>query len=199
MHRIHFAAAAAALLAGALAITGCSSATARTSTTGSATAKTTAAGSAAGAASAAGGQVHILVYSNNSDGPDLRAVLDGTIGDYGPGVTVYPDGKVDPEHNSELQLNLTRGSFRLNIAELDQRFTAVTSHEPIYPRTCSDYVSVSVPVAVVAGSGTGSYKNISGSFTVTITGNEDEKPPCQGPTTFLWQVITMSGSGTVAL
>jgi hypothetical protein len=177
-----FAKVGAAMLVAAIAITGCASAAAKTS---------------APRSSGAGRQVRIMVYSINSDGPDFRAVLAGAIGDYGPAVTVYPDGKVDPEHTSELELNLTRGSFRLNIAELDQRFTAVTSHEPIYPRTCSDYVSVTVPVPVVAGSGTGSYQKISGSFTVTATLNEDETPPCQEATTFLWQVITMSGSGTL--
>jgi hypothetical protein len=49
----------------------------------------------------------------------------------------------------------------------------------------------------VAGSGTGSYQKVSGRLTVTATLNEDETPPCPGPTTFLWQVIMMSGSGTV--
>jgi hypothetical protein len=182
MHAKLFPALSAVMLTAALAITGCSSAAAKTS---------------APRSSGAGRQVHIMVYSINSEGPDFRAVLDGAIGDYGPAVTVYPDGKVDPEHNSELELNLTRGSFRLNIAELDQRFTALTSHEPIYPRTCSDYVSFTVPVPVAAGSGTGSYQKISGSFTVTVTGNEDETPPCLGGTAFLWQVITISGSGSL--
>jgi hypothetical protein len=112
-------------------------------------------------------------------------------------VTVYPDGKVDPTHSSELKLNLTRGSFRLDIAGLGQRFRAATSHEPIYPRTCSDYVSVTAPVAVVAGSGTGSYQHVSGRLTVTATLNEEETPPCPGPKAFRWQVITMAGSGSV--
>jgi hypothetical protein len=184
MHGNRLAKVGAAMLAGALAITGCAPAAAKTSATGS---------------SGAGRQVRILVYSINSDGPDLRALLDGAIGDYGPAVTVYPDGKVDPSHSSEMELNLTRGSFRLNIAVLDQRLTAVTSHEPIYPRTCSDYISVTAPVAVVTGSGTGSYKKIGGRFTVTAALNEDETPPCQEATAFLWQVITMSGSGTLTL
>jgi hypothetical protein len=183
MHGNRLAKAGAAMLAGAIAITGCASAAAKTT--------------GAPRSSAAGRQVHIMVYSVNSDGPHFRAVLDGAIGDYGPAVTVYPDGKIDPSHSSDLELNLTRGSFRLNIAELDQRLTAVTSHEPIYPGTCSDYVSVTAPVPVVAGSGTGSYQKVSGRLTVTATLNEDETPPCPGPTTFLWQVITMSGSGTV--
>jgi hypothetical protein len=176
------AAAAAALLAGSLAIAGCASAAATTSGTGS---------------SPAGRQVHIMAYSINSDGPQFRALLDGAIGDYGPAVTVYPDGKVDPSHSSDLELNLTRGSFRLDIASLTKSFVAATSHEPIYPRTCSDHVSVTAPVAVVAGSGTGAYRNVSGRFTVTAVLDEDETPPCHGPTAFRWQVITISGSGFI--
>ncbi|HTV99630.1 MAG TPA: hypothetical protein VMF87_04970 [Streptosporangiaceae bacterium] len=175
------AAAGAALLAGALAVTGCASAAAK---------------SAAGSAQVSHA-VHVMVYSINSDGPDFRAVLDGAIADYGPAVTVYPDGKIDPSHSSDLQLNLTRGSFRLHIAGLTQRFVAATSHEPIYPRTCSDHLSVTAPVAVVAGSGTGAYQKISGRFTVTAALDEDETPPCPGPTAFRWQVITMSGSGFI--
>lgn len=178
----HVAAAGAALLAGALAVTGCASA---------------AASSNAPRSAAAPRPVHLMVYSVNSDGPDFRAVLDGAIGDYGPAVTVYPDGKVDPSHSSELELNLARGSFRLDIAGLIKRFVAATSHEPIYPGTCSDYVSVAAPVAVVAGSGTGSYRQIGGHLTVTATLNEDETPPCPGPTAFRWQVITISGSGSL--
>ena len=62
------------------------------------------------------GVANLSVYSINSDGPDFRAVLSGSIGDYGPAVAIYPNGKVDPEHNSELELNLSHGTFRLNIA-----------------------------------------------------------------------------------
>lgn len=49
-------------------------------------------------------------------------------------MTIYPDGKVDPAHTSELELRLTRGSFRLSIAALDQAFVSAASHEPISPR-----------------------------------------------------------------
>ena len=58
-----------------------------------------------------------MVYSINSDGPDFRAVVTGAVGDYGPAVTVHPDGTVDPSHSSELELKLTAGSFRLSIAD----------------------------------------------------------------------------------
>jgi hypothetical protein len=38
------------------------------------------------------------------------------------------------------------------------------SHEPTYPRTCSSFIHVSAAMPVVAGSGTGAYQGISGSF-----------------------------------
>ena len=44
----------------------------------------------------AGGTVHIIDYSINSDGPYLRAILTGAIGDYGPAVTVFPDERSTP-------------------------------------------------------------------------------------------------------
>jgi hypothetical protein len=140
-----------------------------------------------------------MVYSINSDGPDFRAVVTGAVGDYGPAVTVSPDGKVDSRHTSDLELNLTHGSFRLSIADIDKKFVRVTSHEPIYPSTCSDFMTVTAAVPIVAGSGTGSYRGISGSFTMTITTAEVNAKPCHQVTGFLWQIFVMAGPGTVSL
>jgi hypothetical protein len=156
---------------------------------------------AAGSSQADSGETHIAVYSINSDGADLRSIVTGTVGDYGPAVTVYPDGKVDPAHTSELELKLTHGSFRLSIAALDKVFVRAASHEPIYPRTCSDFIRVTAAAPIVAGSGTSSYRGISGSFQMTLTLYEAESPSCKpaAPANFLWQVISLTGSGTVAL
>lgn len=146
------------------------------------------------------GGTHLLVYSVNSDGPGLRSIVTGTIGDYGPAMTVYPDGKADPAHSSQLELELTRGSFRLSIAALDKAFAGATSHEPIYPGTCSDFASVTAAAPIVARSGTGAYRSISGSFEMTATLNEVEANSCKSgsPAAFRWQVISLSGSGTVS-
>jgi len=76
----------AVVLAGALAAAGCTGSAA--STSAAASAPTTGATHIA----------HLMVYSINSDGPDLRAIVTGAIGDYGPAETVFPNGKVDPEH-----------------------------------------------------------------------------------------------------
>jgi hypothetical protein len=143
------------------------------------------------------GEVHLTVWSVDSDGPDFQAILSGAIGDYGPAVTVLPDGKVDPEHTSEMELELHHGSFRLYIDAIASKFRAQTAHEPLYPSTCSDYFHVTATVPIVAGSGTGQYHGIRGDFASTLTGYEDEKtPPCGPP--FVAQIIVLTGSATVS-
>ena len=139
----------------------------------------------------------MAIWSVDSDGPAFQAVLSGAIGDYGPAVTVLPDGKVDPEHTSEMELKLQHGTFRLYIDAIGSKFRAQTAHEPLYPATCSDYVNVTATVPVVAGSGTGGYRGIHGHFSSTLTGYEDEKAqPCGDG--FLAQIIDLTGSGTVS-
>ena len=153
-----------------------------------------AAGGAAAAAkgpAAAGGKANIMIYGVNTDGAYWHAIISGVIGDYGPAVSIYPDGKIDPMHNSEMELRLTHGSFRLSIAALDKAFVKATSHEPIYPKTCTDLISVTGTTPIVAGSGKGAYRGISGSFPVTITLNEAEATPCPGGG-FRAQLITVA-------
>jgi hypothetical protein len=180
-----------ALLGGAIAIVGCAQAAtkANTATTASATTATDL---------AVHGSANIMLYSINSDGPDFRAIVTGAIGDYGPAVTVYPDGKVDPTHSSEMELKLTRGSFRLDIATLDKKFVQLTSHEPIYPGTCSDVFGFTTDVPVVAGSGIGAYRRISGGFAVTLTGDEVQAKPCTASLRISWQALVIAGRGYVA-
>ena len=172
----------AAVLAGAIALTGCASAAATTGTVSTSAARPP----------AARGHAEIMLYSVNSDGPDFRVIVAGAVGDYGPAVTVGPT-------RGEMKLSLTRGSFRLSIAGLDKKFAMATSHEPIYPGTCSDFVSVRAAVPIVAGSGTGAYRGISGSFTATAALHEVEATPCPHSTAFAWQAIIVSGPGTVSL
>jgi hypothetical protein len=177
----------AVVLAGALAATGCAASAASTGAPASAPAAT------------ATHTAHLMVYSINSDGPDLRAIVTGAIGDYGPAETVFPNGKVDPEHTHDLELKLTHGTFKLRITELIKKFGAVTSHEPIYPRTCSDYMTASAPMPIVPGSGTGAYRGISGRFSATITVDEVEKKPCQPVGAIQWQALVLRGLGHVSV
>ncbi len=113
-------------LALTVAVTGCAPAV---SATAASTATTTTA--------APGRNKHITLYSINSDGPAFRAIVTGTVGDHGQAASVYPDGRIDPEHDSDLSLRLTRGSFLLNGVVLDRRFVTAFRRWRGNPATCS--------------------------------------------------------------
>jgi hypothetical protein len=182
---------AIATVAGALVTGGCASAATKP--------PAAAATASARAAAATGGTANIMIYAVNTDGAYWHAIMSGVIGDYGPAVSIYPNGQVDSAHNSEMELRLTRGSFRLSIAALDKKFVKSASHEPIYPKTCTDLISVTGTTPIVAGSGTGAYHRIHGSFPVTLTLNEVEARPCHSsPGAFRTQLITVAGSGTIS-
>ena len=151
------------------------------------------------AAAAPGGTANIMIYGVNTDGAYWHSIVSGVIGDYGPAVSIYPGGEVDPAHNSKLALRLTHGSFRLSIAALIKAFVKAAAHEPTYPKTCTDLIRVTGTTPIVAGSGTGAYHGIHGSFPVTLTLNEVEARPCQpSPGAFRTQLITVAGSGTIS-
>ena len=180
---------AVALLAG-----GCASAATKPPATNPPAAGVT----SAAKTSAAAGKVHFIGYSKNSDGPDLTVIVTGAIGDYGPAVTVHPNGTVDPGHTSELRLGLKKGSFRLSIASLDKKIVSVNSHWPSTP-TCSFHLSVTAATPVVPGSGTGLYRGISGSINMTVTIDEVDVKPCPtGTSRFISQLIFLVGAGTVS-
>jgi hypothetical protein len=191
MKDIRFAIATA--LAGTLTLAGCTAAAAASSmaaTSGTAKASTSQPASPAGLA-------HIISYSINTDNPVLTSVVSGAIGDYGPAEEVSPGSTGVSAHGGELELKLTRGTFRLNIADIDAKFVQGTSHEPVFPRTCSTYVSVSDAVPIVPGSGTGAYRGIAGTFAMTLTLNEVHSSPCTTSVSILRQVIMLSGAGKI--
>jgi hypothetical protein len=146
----------------------------------------------------AGGTVHFIGYSKNSDGPDFTVIVTGAVGDFGPAVTVDPNGTVDPQHSSQLRLDLKHGSFRLSIAKLDQKLIRADSTWRANP-TCSFHAAVTAATPVVAGSGTGSYRGISGSLGMSVTIDEVDVKPCPGGTSrFISQLIVLAGSGRVS-
>jgi hypothetical protein len=150
-------------------------------------------------AARAPGPVHILDYSINSDGPGSQVILTGAVGDYGRAASIYPDGKLDPDHNGEMELKLTHGSFRLGVADLEKQIVSAFTHWPSHKNTCSGSISLMGSVPIVAGSGTGLYKGISGSFNMSVNIYEvDVKPVCNGTSKFLSQAIVISGSGNVS-
>jgi hypothetical protein len=145
--------------------------------------------------------VHLTAYTDN-DGPTETVIVTGAVGDYGKAVSVYPNGAVDPDHTSQLSLQLSRGTLRLDTAALDQAFVAAIRNDfPSNTTTCSGMVEVTRQVPVVAGSGTGAYKGIGGSFTLTATLDEVDKAstaqPCSASSAFLNQAILVTGPGTM--
>jgi len=188
----------AAVLAATLASAGCAPVATKTSAmTDSGAAGTSVASTTA--ATPTGGAVHMMAYSINSDGPFFRVILTGAIGDYGPAVTVYPNGQVDPQHTSDMELKLTHGSFRLRIDNLEKKLLLAFRRWPANPATCSGRITATGAVPVVAGSGTGLYRGISGRFAMAVTVDEvDVKPVCDGTGKFLAQVILLTGAGTVS-
>jgi hypothetical protein len=193
MVRKRLIALAAAVIVSTLAATGYAVAATGAPTVSAPSARVTA------STSAKGGTVRFTAYTND-DLPGATAILTGAIGDFGEAVSVLPDGTIDPEHTSELNLALTQGSFRISFGPLHQRLVNAFTHFKPNLRTCSGHVAVTGAAPVVAGSGTGSYKGISGDFMLTVTVNEvDSRSSCHdGPSVLLAQALFVAGSGTVS-
>jgi hypothetical protein len=79
---------------------------------------------------------------------------------------------------------LSQGSFRLSIAALDSAFTHAVARWPYDRSTCSIHGTVSGTAPVVAGSGTGAYRGITGTFSLTVSLDEDyvKGPACDEDT-----------------
>ena len=117
----------------------------------------------------------------------------------GPAVTVLPDGKVDPEHTNDMELELRHGTFSLYIDGIASKFRAQTTHEPLVR---GDVLGLLPRHRHRAGRGrdwgTGCAPGASAAtFRRPSAGNEDqETPPCGSG--FASQVILLTGSGTVS-
>jgi hypothetical protein len=182
---------AIAAVAGTLTLAG-GTAAAATPTAASGAAKTSASKPAAQPV-----LTHVTVYSVNSDAPVFASVVSGpTVGDYGPAEQVTPGSTVPNVHGGELVLSLAHGTFRLNIADIDTKFTKALGPATI-PSTCSDYVSVRDNVPIVPGSGTGAYRGIAGTFAATLTVNELHPTPCTLTARLFRQLIWFNGAGKI--
>ncbi len=187
-----------AAVAGILMMTACASAATKTSTSGSPgathTSPPTSANPAGPQASRARGPVQITGYSDN-DGPKSTVILTGAIGDFGEAMRTYAHGKIERNYN-QLDLTITHGSFQLSIAGIENDLVSAFRHFPSNTSTCSGIVTATGTTPIVAGSGTGAYKGISGNFTTTVTIHEvDSWPKCNA---LLAQDVFITGSGTVS-
>lgn len=143
--------------------------------------------------------VHLMVWSVNSDGPYFNALVTGGVGDHGQAVTVHPDGTVDPDHTSQLEMNLANGSFRLSFIPIAKSLAKVLQHWTPDPTTCSGSIRFTAPAPVIAGSGTGAYRGITGNFSMTVHMDEViPNPPCLNIVAPLAELIVLDGTGTLS-
>lgn len=146
-----------------------------------------------------GGTVNLTANSNN-DGPTSTLILTGDIGDYGRAVRLTTHGSKTPD--DELQLSMTRGSFRLDITSLEDRLLRAFGRGfPTNEKTCSGVIEVSGTAPIVSGSGVRAYSGLHGSFHLTISINEVESwPTCPKNDTSpcLAQSVSSVGSGLVS-
>lgn len=142
---------------------------------------------------------HLMVWSANSDGPYFNALITGAVGDHGQAVTVHPDGTVDPDHTSQLAMNLANGSFRLSFIPIAEKLATILQHWTPDPVTCSGSIRFTAPAPVIAGSGTGAYRDITGRFSVTVHMDEViPNPPCINIVPPLAELIVLDGNGTLS-
>lgn len=141
---------------------------------------------------------HLTVWSVDSDGPYFNALVTGAVGDHGQAVAVHPDGSVDPDHSSQLELRLADGSFRLSLAPFAAKLATILRDWAPDPATCSGGIRFTVPAPVVAGSGTRAYRDIGGGFSVTVHLDEViPDPPCVNVVAPLAELIVLDADGTL--
>jgi hypothetical protein len=100
----------------------------------------------------------------NNNSATMPAVLTGAIGDYGKATSHDKSGKADPNGNY-VTFALQKGSFQVNAVALNQKLQS--AQPTMNPTTCSGYFSGSGATTVYGG--TGAYKGVSGTVTVTVT------------------------------
>lgn len=149
-----------------------------------------------------GGTVHIIDYTDN-DGAVTTAVLSGAIGDLGEGISVNSDGTLSTEH-TELDLALSQGTFKLDIAALTKEFLTAAGTVPFQhgPKSCSGYMTASGTAPIIPGSGTGAYQGVSGTFHLTMTATEVDAPTtndrCDLTGAMIGQIIVTEGTANVS-
>jgi hypothetical protein len=149
-----------------------------------------AAASAAAATPAASGVVHI--YEAGTSTHSNRDVITGFFTDYGV------DHLDALDHGNVNKIVLTKGSFEANVRKLHARIKVVSDN----PRSCALVLKSTAPVTL--SHGTGSYRGIHGTLTVTVVNAvvfpkkdgrcaEDISKPVRA------NVTSVTGSGRVSL
>jgi hypothetical protein len=118
----------------------------------------------AAAATTPGGK--IAFYADLGDGASHHAVFTGAVGDYGSVVNIDKNGKVDQNGNF-VKVTLTKGTFEIDATALNGKLSKNTPPLALSENNCSAAFSGSAPVKLY--NGTGLYKGIAGTATVTVT------------------------------
>lgn len=109
------------------------------------------------------------VASVNSKNKPSPVVITGAFADYGRTQAVNSSGKPDSNGNY-VKVSLKRGTFRVNIKQLNSAFSSMGVPSDYNSSNCSaSYSAGPVAVPIVGGTGTGSYKGITGSINMTAT------------------------------
>lgn len=120
--------------------------------------------SAAAAATPAGGAIKIWASPLGTNGLRSSILVSGAIGDYGTAISTTANGVPNPNGNF-VKVELREGTFKVDSTGLNSK---ANKAQPVFnASTCSGWLSVTGPVTV--SDGTGLYKGISGSLSITET------------------------------
>ena len=134
--------------------------------------------------------VHLTDYTDN-DSATSSVTLTGAVGDHGS--AERDDGK------GRLDLELSRGTFQLDIADLDGRLLALMRRLAVNQHSCSSETTASARAPIVPSSGTGAYSAVSGAFDLTTTLDEVYHPgACRETAPYLAQQIVTTGWGNIS-
>jgi hypothetical protein len=136
------------------------------------------------------GNVHLTDYTDN-DSTTSSVILTGAVGDHGSAERDDSKGRLD--------LELSRGTFQVDVADLDGRVLTLMRHLAVNQHSCSAEATASGRAPIVHGSGTGAYSTVSGAFDLTMTLDEVYHPgACQETAPYLAQQIVTTGWGNIS-
>jgi uncharacterized membrane protein len=122
--------------------------------------------SAAGASSTQkGGKINVWVDASGTSDTTSPITITGAIGDYGLTTSINKNGTTDPEGNY-VKIVLKKGSFEVNSTTLNKT-TNSAPPEMYNSSNCSFVGGGTGPVTLLDGSG--AYKGITGTLTITET------------------------------
>jgi hypothetical protein len=153
-------------------------------------AATVGAASASASPTTSGGIIH--VYEDSLGGKTNPIVITGYLNDHGV------DHEDALDHGQVNKIVLSAGSFEANVAKLHANLNVVAS----YPKGCTLILKSTAPVTL--SNGTGAYKGVHGTLTVTsqdvVVFPREKNGSCNEQLSLaVTDLTTVTGSGKVAL